>query len=164
MADDLKPLRVLVAGPESSGTHYTVELLKKNMPLGSAVGHRSLPMTDPDARDQAWWPDLPETVRHERIDVVVLCLRHPWASMKGQVGAGWSRDDEEARAKLQKSYRFMGHLMVMEAVPLVVVTYEGLSTRAGRGAFLELLGWKLAEDLAYVDGNQKYWDAYGDRR
>lgn len=154
------PMKILVVGPESSGTHYTMDLLRKNVPPGGKVDHRSLPVTDLDARDQAWWPDLPRTVEDLKIDVVVVCFRHPWASMKGQVRAGWSASDEEARTKLQNSYRFVGHLLAEGKVPVVVITYEGLSTHAGRGAFLELLGLDLKEDHEWEDGNAKYWDAW----
>lgn len=147
---------ILVVGPESSGTHYMVELLSKNAP-GRTVLHRSLPITPVNDRRLHLWPDLERFCEENGLGMVVVCFRHPYASMRGQVRAGWTRNLEESRKHLAAAWTAIGRFISQTQRRCVVSTYESLATPQARRELLAILGLELVHDEPFVDGNAKYW-------
>lgn len=161
-------MKYIVVGPEASGTHYVEELILANVGPRDTVHHRSLPLTlhEGDPRRPHYqgpnvetWPNLERFARELGGGGVtyVVCLRHPEATIRGQLRAGWSLTRQQARQKLWKAWRILGELLQQKEV--VVVTYEGLATPGGRAGVLEQLGLSLRRDVEFVDGNAKYWEA-----
>lgn len=146
----------LVVGPESSGTHYMIQLISANARPGDHVHHRSLPITPVDRKP--WWPDIEAEARALRDPVVIICWRHPTATVKGQVRAGWSRDDKHARGKIREAWHQLGLFMGTTTVPYVVSTYGSLRDWGARAALLQELELELVNDVPFQDGNAKYWE------
>lgn len=162
-------MKYLVVGPEASGTHYVLGLLRLNVNPGDEVHHRSMPLTclegDPRQPDyhgprQEVWPNIDCYCRGmgpTKNVTIVLCWRHPDGTKRGQVRAGWSRDEEEADKKLLGAWQRIGRFMAETKYPFLVCTYESLETRQGREAFLAQIQLPLKQDKEFVNGNTKYW-------
>lgn len=160
-------MNYLVIGPESSGTHYLKDLLGMNIRDGDTVTHRSMPLTfvEGDPRSPGHigpprevWPDVEGVCRTLGPEVtVVVCARHPDATVRGQIRAGWSTSREQAREKRRQAWKLLGAWMSTTEHPFVVSTYSSLKSRGGRRALLETLGLELTNDKEFVDGNAKYW-------
>lgn len=136
-------MKILVAGPESSGTRLLARLVAN---LGVEVLHKSMPH-GPD------WPD----VNALDCDRAVFILRDWHATLESQKNAGhlnyWPLHDPEDRLRTS-----IAKMFVFEK-PYVLVTYEGLVKRPVATLYW-IADWlgvprqPLPEDV--FDGNDKW--------
>ena len=105
-------MRVLVTGPESSGTSLVSRIFRA---AGAQVEHRSATFKD----------DQPNIVLvADSCDVVIVVYRNPMATMKSQMAQGLSIAD--ARRKLVDGYHEIARMFTYATVPFWCVTYESL--------------------------------------
>lgn len=161
-------MNYLVVGPEASGTHYVMDLLRLNIEPGDEVHHRSMPVTlkEGDPRRPLYkgpktedWPVIEAVARQIGFPSnthVVVCFRHPVATHNGQLRMGWSEPDELAD-KERRAWKMIGQFMDRTLFPFTISTYESLATAGGRTALLNRIGLRLKKDKEFVDGNAKYW-------
>jgi hypothetical protein len=102
-------VKVLVTGPESSGTSLVARILRS---AGAEVCHRSATY-DEDC------PDMRRCAMHT-CDAVVVIFRDPFATMKSQEWTG------RAYAKLQEGYHELFFALMDLPIPIYCITYEGL--------------------------------------
>jgi hypothetical protein len=150
--------KILVTGPESSGTKYVAALLEYG---GGEVLHRSQP-NGYDWLDLGRMLDEPSSGYDSPMppmDWVIITIRglmaHTQSMIRRNIETSWETAESRRRAALGSLDRVLGDPRV------VVVTYESLAHQAERVCLLEFLGLNTdaagAEDVAYHDQNWKYY-------
>lgn len=105
-------MRVLVTGPESSGTSLVSRIFRA---AGAEVSHRSATYTND-------WPDLPALAAECHETVVVY--RDPVATLRSGVRQGLS--GAEAYIRLREGYCNIAELLSLPNLEVWCVTYEQL--------------------------------------
>lgn len=106
---EVELIRVLVTGPESSGTSLVSRIFRQ---AGASVIHRSATYAEEYA-------SLRATARQE-CDAIAVVFRDPYATMASQMWTGRAYD------KLQQGYREIFFALDGLSVPMWVITYESL--------------------------------------
>lgn len=141
-------MRVLITGPESSGTRYVTALL-------AAGGAETLHRSQPEGLD---WIDLAAML--DDFDAIVVMIRGQLAQVRSQQTCGIEKDDESALVRRRKALARVAPIFGDPKVS--VVTYESLGHPRERRYLVESLGldWVAANsDASWEEGNAKhYWD------
>lgn len=135
-------MRVLVTGPESSGTTLTSRIFVQ---AGAEVVHRS-------ATWNRRYPDL--RIAAKECDAVIIVFRDPFATMQSQA---WT---ERAYEKLQEGYECIFVALTYYSKPRFVITYEQLVLEPlSIVPILEVLGLdptRITEEIR--NENKKYYE------
>lgn len=137
-------MKVLVTGPESSGTNYLTGLVAEG---GAEAVHRSQP-------EGADWIDMAAML--DNFDAVVVVLRGRYAHLRSyqrrDIEPTEPLADQRRRKALASLSGIMGHPKV------TVVTYESLASPTERRHLLESLGLDVdaADQWRWYDANAKY--------
>lgn len=139
-------MRILVTGPESSGTKMVAALLRQ---AGAKIVHSS-----PNYRYYSGEP----AHRSEGFDAVVLVMRDGYANVNSMIENGHAQAPGAARMMIVRGLLWiLSNLREWEKVH--VTTYEALTTRPGAlAALCRELG--LPEEFEHDeigDGNAKYY-------
>lgn len=145
-------MKLLVTGPESSGTRYVTALLKDG---GGNVLHRSQP-------EGADWIDVRAML--DDFDACVVVLRGRLAQVRSQQFRGITSTDEDGFTKLRRSLHAVAPILGDERV--VVVTYESLMYPAERRHLLGTFGLDqgAADRCEWFEENVKHYGVSDERR
>lgn len=149
-------VRVLVTGPESSGTRYVTRLVAAG---GGDAVHRS----QPNGTD---WIDVLSMLEHRGsgfdswsppFDWAVVVVRGLLAHGRSMLSHNFDDDWDEVMARRQAALRALSPVIGHSRV--VLVTYESLAETAERACLLAALGLEhgRADDVPYEDQNRKYY-------
>lgn len=138
-------MKVLVTGPESSGTRWLTDYLTK---AGADALHRSQP-EGPD------WIDLESMLGD--FDHVVVVVRGLLANVRSMEMRGCVEDVPAGFVKRRRALGSIGRVLGHGRVTLV--TYESLAHRAERLQLLANLGLAESDDhWPWVDENVKHYE------
>lgn len=164
-------MRIVVTGPESSGTRMLTRMLRE---AGGSVVHRPMPYggkrkaKDANGRSvripgTAVWPELVD----DEPDVVVVVERDLRSTIRSQVEVGHVADEDEALAAIRRAYLDIATQLAALKVPFWPVAYGAMSRPEARA---DLCGW-LGLDAGKIttvwcNANAKYYGgpAWSDRR
>lgn len=138
-------MKILVTGPESSGTRYLTALLKDG---GANVLHRSQP-EGPD------WIDVRAML--DDFDAAAIVLRGRLAQVRSQQHRGIVNTDDAGFDRHRRAMRSLAPIFGDERV--VVVTYESLAYPAERRHLLCTFGLDVgaADRQPFYDENSKHY-------
>ena len=142
-------MKILVTGPESSGTRYVTALVKD---AGGNVLHRSQPEGDT-------WVDVRAML--DDFDAGVIVLRGRLAQVRSQQHRGIVTNDADGSDRRRRALRALAPAMGDDRV--LVVTYESLASAAERRHLLTALGLDpgAADRVPFYDENQKHYGESG---
>lgn len=149
-------VRVLVTGPESSGTRYVTRLIEAG---GADAVHRS----QPNGTD---WIDVLSMLEHRGsgydtwtppFDRAVIVVRGLLAHGHSMLAHHFDDDWQEAMSRRRAALGSLGTVLGDPRVTLI--TYESLAARAERACLLAALGLDpaRADDVPFHDQNGKYY-------
>ena len=146
------PVRVLVAGPESSGTKLLTQLINE---AGGEAIHLSMPYGGGPRPGFVDWPDLDSA----QADVVVISARDPYALICSQIENEHVDSEAWSLRRIQEAYRRIFAWLTVSGLPFFVIPYEALVLQPdAKARFVELLELNPESvTLNVQDANSKYY-------
>lgn len=145
-------LKLLVAGPESSGTKQVAYVLKT---CGAEVTHRSYPHGGGPRPDVFWWP-ADQYIADS--DAIVFVSRDLYATCQSQIQVGHVDTVEKALANIRTAHFRIADQAFRYSKPIYYVTLESLQNPGAVEGLCLLLGLEynyMHEPVA--DPNAKYY-------
>lgn len=138
-------MKILVTGPESSGTRYVTALLKDG---GANVLHRSQP-------EGETWVDVAAML--DDFDAAVVVIRGRLAQVRSQQHRGIVSNDGDAFARRRRALRSLAPILGDDRT--VLVTHESLRYASERRHLLAAFGLDqgAADRVPWVDENLKHY-------